>query len=233
MGLNHAPFAVKLRGSGGEGKGGFTFISRYPSAIAWSALRVSSVGSARAGPTCVPQEHVLHQPFSTWCLVLISPCENIRALYREIWLLRPLKNATSKEGAVPSSLMQPGWLWFVPIFAWGEKVGKCGEASLSVYLEILFGSKLRSLSQQSLPDSSAFCCCCTPTFFSGVTCFHCKNVYDTSGPSARRRGHWGTCRGGWWWKGVTPPGAPGVKSLCPLLPASVKSIFKLLQLHQP
>lgn len=121
---------------------------------------------------CVPQECVFHQPFLTKLLVLVSPRENISALYREIWLLRPLKKVTSNEDAVLTSLMQADWLWFIPIFTSAEKVGvDCG-ASLSVYQQILFGSKLCDLSQYSLPDDSSFCT---------STCFLCCNLFPLQG----------------------------------------------------
>lgn len=73
-------------------------------------------------------------------------------------------------------LCPPDLLWFM----WAEKVGMHG---LSLYLEILLGIKLCSLSQRSFCDHSAFCCC-TCAVFSGVTCFPCKDVYDTSRASA-------------------------------------------------
>lgn len=149
MDLNHEPFAVKLRGSGWEGKAGEFYLHlQIPPEQHDEALWVSSVDSAQVGPTYVPQEHVLHQPYSTWCLVFVSPCENTCALYREIWLLHPLKKTTSKEDAVPSSPIQSDWLWFMLVFIWAEKAGMCGGASLSVYLEIIFDGKLHSLSQQ-------------------------------------------------------------------------------------
>lgn len=64
-------------------------------------------------------------------------------------------------------------------------------------------------------------------FFLWCNLLSYKDVCDTSNVSAwHRGGHWGMWRGRWRWKGVTPH-APDVRSLCPLLSASVKSFFRL------
>lgn len=46
-----------------------------------------------------------------------------------------------------------------------------------------------------------------------ITCLHCKDMYASA--------EWRL------WKGATPPGVLDVRSLCPLLPASGKSFYKL------
>lgn len=83
----------------------------------------------------------------------------------------------------------------------------------SICLEILF--------EPELPAPSWWFCllqlwytCFFFFFFSpDITCLHCKDMYASA--------EWRL------WKGATPPGVLDVRSLCPLLPASGKSFYKL------
>lgn len=152
--------SVKLRGSGVKVKlWSFTSISSYP---------LSNTMKCPVGQLCNPAQ-VPPAFLRSLC------CTCTATMKTSVPLQRDLASPSSGEGHEQSQcfalqLHAISGLWVMPIFIWAKsRVG--GGPSLSVYLEIVFGSKFLDLSQQSLPDASAFCCS-TPILFCGVTCCH-------------------------------------------------------------
>lgn len=122
------------------------------------------------------------------------------------WPLHLLK-AASKEDAVPSNLVQSDCWCLVPIYTRVENTGMWAVVRASVCLEIMFGSKLYSLSQQ---PEDCWCVAVVPYLLLSMVQLvanvqMCMQVV----------------------LGVTPPGVPAVRSLCLLLTTWVKSFFKL------
>lgn len=150
---------IKLRGGGEKVKLWILPPSpNTPLEIPWSALWVSSV--------MLPRSHQ-----HSW-----GACN--APVKTSVPLQRDLTSPSSGESHEQSQcfalqLHAISGLWVMPIVIWANVRGG-GRANLSVYFEILLGSEFLDLNQQSVPDHSAFCCCCTPFLFSGVTCSHAR-----------------------------------------------------------